>query len=56
MLAHLRANAVDVDQPVITIGAALEMDPIGEQFTNNKAANALLRREDRKSFSVPEIT
>jgi hypothetical protein len=55
MFAHLRANEVDIDKPVITAGAWLEMDPASEQFTNNSAANELLRRQDRKPFVVPQI-
>lgn len=55
MFAHLRANEVDIDKPVITVGASLEMDPATEQFTNNPAANELLRRVDRKPFITPEI-
>jgi predicted dehydrogenase len=55
MFAHLLANEVDVDKPVITVGATLEMDPASERFTNSDAANELLRREDRKPFAVPEI-
>jgi predicted dehydrogenase len=55
MFAHLRANEVDIDKPVITAGAWLEMDPASERFNNNKHANELLRRQDRKHFAVPEI-
>jgi predicted dehydrogenase len=55
MLQHLKANEVDVDQPVVTAGAWLEMDPATEQFTNNHAANEMLRRADRAPFIVPEI-
>ncbi len=55
MLAHLRANEVDVDSPSVTAGAWLEMDPATEQFTNNAAANDLLRREGRRPFVVPEV-
>jgi predicted dehydrogenase len=55
MIAHLRANDVDVEQPVLVGGALLLMDPAREQFTNNEAANHLLRREDRAPFAVPEI-
>jgi hypothetical protein len=55
MFAHLRANEVDIDKPAITAGVWLEMDPATERFTNNAAANELLRREDRKPFVVPEI-
>jgi predicted dehydrogenase len=56
MLGHLRANEVNVDEPVVTAGVWLEMDPSTEQFTNNSAANDMLRRHDRKPFLVPEIS
>jgi hypothetical protein len=55
MIAHLRANEVDVDKPSLILGASLEMDPVREQFTNSTAANHLLRREDRAPFVVPQI-
>src|SRR4029079_18420809 len=56
MFAHLRANEVDIDKPVVTAGVWLEMEPATERFTNNMAANELLRREDRKPFIVPTIS
>ncbi|MEX0612692.1 MAG: Gfo/Idh/MocA family oxidoreductase [Pirellulales bacterium] len=55
IFAHLEANEVNVDTPVVTAGAWLEMDPATERFTNNPAANELLRRADRRPFVVPEI-
>jgi predicted dehydrogenase len=55
MFAHLRANDVNIDKPVIMVGAELKMDTKSEQFINNAAANQLLRREDRKSFAIPEV-
>jgi predicted dehydrogenase len=55
MLAHLRANEINVDEPIVTAGAWLEMDPKAEQFTNNRPANEMLRRADRAPFIVPEI-
>jgi hypothetical protein len=55
MFDHLRANEVDVHKPLVTAGAWLEMDAAAERFTNNPAANELLRREDRPPFFVPEI-
>ena len=55
MFAHLRANEVDIDKPVITAGVWLEMDPSTERFSNNSTANELLRRVDRKPFVVPEV-
>lgn len=55
MFDHLRANEVEIDSPVVTQGAWLEMDPTTERFTNSDAANELLRREDRPAFAVPEV-
>jgi predicted dehydrogenase len=55
MFAHLRANEVEIDGPVVTQGATLEMDPATERFTNNDAANEILRRGDRPQFAVPEV-
>jgi hypothetical protein len=55
MFSHLRANEIDVDQPLVTAGIDLKLDPVTEQFTNSATANNLLHREDRKSFTVPEV-
>ncbi|MCA9261476.1 MAG: gfo/Idh/MocA family oxidoreductase, partial [Planctomycetales bacterium] len=55
MLAHLRANEVDVDQPLVTAGAQLQIDPAIERFIGNDAANNLLHRKDREPFVVPSI-
>jgi predicted dehydrogenase len=55
MFAHLRANDINIDKPVVMVGADLQMNPSTERFTNNAAANELLRREDRKPFTTPEI-
>jgi predicted dehydrogenase len=55
MLAHLKANEVNVDEPVITAGLWLEMDPQTERFTNNASAADMVRRVDRKPFVTPEI-
>jgi hypothetical protein len=45
MFAHLKANEVDIDKPVITAGVWLEMEPAAERFTNSEHANELLRRK-----------
>jgi predicted dehydrogenase len=55
MFAHLRSNEVNIDGPVVTQGVLLEMDPAKERFTNNDAANEMLRRQDRRQFAVPEV-
>ena len=39
LLAHLRANDIDVDSPTVTLGPWLEFDPTTERFTNNESAN-----------------
>ncbi len=54
MNEHLKANAVDLAQTPVTLGAALTVDPAAERFKDNDAANALLRREYRQGFAVPE--
>jgi predicted dehydrogenase len=55
MLEHLQANEVNVDEPVVTLGPELFMDPESEDFLRNPAASDLLRREDREEFQVPAV-
>jgi predicted dehydrogenase len=55
LLAHLRANEIDVDAPTVTLGELLEFDAQSERFTNNESANHFVRREDRQPFVVPQI-
>ena len=55
MKEHLERNAVDLAGTKLALGPSLAFDPAREQFTNNDAANALLRRAGRKPFVVPEI-
>lgn len=52
-LAHLKANGVDTDKAVLSLGPQLAFDPEKERFTNNDAANQMLTREYRKGFEVP---
>jgi predicted dehydrogenase len=54
MATHLRANLVDIDQPVLTVGPWLEMDGKAERFTNSDEANELLTRKYRTPYIVPE--
>ncbi|MFN3649425.1 MAG: Gfo/Idh/MocA family protein [Armatimonadota bacterium] len=54
MREHLARNGVSLDSTQATLGPWLTMDPKREKFTNNKEANALLSREYRKPFTVPE--
>jgi len=56
MAAHLRANQVDVDSSIITLGASLEMDAKTERFTNSDAANEMLTRIYREGFAVPDLS
>ena len=55
MLEHVAANGVDLEATPLTQGPWLDWDSAAEQFTGNDRANALLRRQDRAGFKVPEI-
>ncbi|MBX3442898.1 MAG: Gfo/Idh/MocA family oxidoreductase [Planctomyces sp.] len=55
MVAHLRANDVPVDEPVLTQGAALSMDPASETFPGNAEASSRTTRQYRAPFIVPTI-
>jgi len=54
MLTHLKANDVDLDATPASFGVALTMDPKTERFLGNDKANAMLTREYRKPYVVPE--
>jgi len=54
MQQHLEANGVDLAKTRATLGEFLKMNPRRQKFTNNDRANALLTREYRKPFVVPE--
>jgi hypothetical protein len=59
MLAHLKANKVDVEKTVGRFGLPLTIDPKSETFKdlsrNAKEAAAMLFREYRKGFELKEI-
>ncbi len=57
MIEHLGANNVDLTLTPATLGLPLAIDSQTERFTgtNAAAANAMLKREYRKSFTVPQI-
>jgi predicted dehydrogenase len=54
MTEHLAANGVDLEKTKATLGVALTMDPKSERFVGNDAANAMLTRDYRKPYVVPE--
>lgn len=54
MAQHFAANNIDLEKTPLTLGAALTIDPAAERFVGNDAANALLTREYRKPFVVPD--
>ncbi len=54
MVEHLAANEVDVKTDKLTLGAPLKMDPKTEKFIGNNDASALLTRNYRAPFIVPE--
>ena len=54
MAAHFDANGVDLSKSKATLGVPLRMDPRVEKFIGNTAADAMLTREYRAPFIVPE--
>jgi hypothetical protein len=57
MMEHLEINHVDLAETPATLGLPLTIDPKAERFTgpDAAAANALLTRQYRKSFEVPQV-
>jgi hypothetical protein len=54
MQEHLAGNGVDLSQTHAALGPWLTMEPQAERFVDHDAANALLRRNYRPPFAVPE--
>jgi len=55
MQEHLGHNGVDLVKTPLALGPWLSMDPKTERFRENDAASALLSRDYRKPFVVPEV-
>jgi predicted dehydrogenase len=53
-VTHLIENKVDIGNS-LRVGASLKFDPTTEQFRNRPQANALLQREYRAPYLMPEI-
>jgi predicted dehydrogenase len=54
MEEHLKENKVPLDETKCHVGRSLKLDPKKESFPDDKEANAMLTREYRKGFVVPE--
>lgn len=54
MTRQLSANEVSLDTMTVQLGSRLTLDTKTEKFIKNPAANALLKREYRAPFIVPE--
>ena len=54
MASHLDKNGVDISKDKVTLGVPLKMNPTTEKFIGNKAADALLTRNYRAPYIVPE--
>jgi len=54
MLAHLRAQGVDLTSTQCHIGRRLEFDPKTEHFVGNREADRMLTRNYRQPFVVPD--
>jgi predicted dehydrogenase len=54
MAVHLEANGVDVNKDLLTLGIPLKMDPRTEKFIGHAKADAMLTRDYRAPYIVPE--
>jgi predicted dehydrogenase len=56
MTEHLAANGVDLSNPTsrAALGQVLKMDGVAERFIGNRAADAMLTRQYRPPFVVPQ--
>jgi predicted dehydrogenase len=54
MMEHLKENNVPLDKTEYRVGRKLTLSPELETFIGDKEANAMLTREYRKGFEVPE--
>ncbi len=54
MEQHLKDNKINLDDIKCRVGRKLTLDPAAERFVADKDANAMLTREYRKGFEVPE--
>jgi predicted dehydrogenase len=54
MAGHLDANGVDIAKDNLRLGVPLKFDFVKERFVENEPANALLSRNYRKPFVVPD--
>ena len=53
---HLGKNGIDIEGKTLTLGEPLEMDVNTERFTNSDRANALLTRNYRAPYIVPDFS
>ena len=51
---HLSDNGVDIDKTPLTLGPWLPLDPENERFVGNPMADAMLTRQYREPFVVPQ--
>ena len=54
MIAHLKAQGVNLSESKCRVGPRLEFDPKSERFVSNREANNLVSRDYRTPFVVPE--
>ena len=56
LCTHLRANEVDIDRPMLTVGAVLAFDPVAERHVDRPDADDVLERPARATYSHAMLT
>jgi hypothetical protein len=54
MCAHLKTEGVDLDKVQLQVGRTLSLDPQAETIVGDSKAAAMLTREYRKPYVVPD--
>jgi hypothetical protein len=53
MAEHLKANMLEPDKLMFSLGPQLKLDPKAEAFVGSTQANSMLTREYRKPYTLP---
>jgi len=53
---HLKANGIEIERDILTVGTGLEINQVTDNFTNSDAANLMKSRDGRPPFTYPRLS